>query len=160
MTRIIIVLQLVFVLLNAPLAFPADLTVTREISFGSITACPSGDIIEINAKSGPDEELAVLTKGCSIIDGGHSGAFRVTSDMAGQNINITYPDSVSLQAAGSAHTLKLDSMNILSKGSAVSTAADENLDFYVGGRLHIESGQPGDAYYSGTITIVIDIINP
>lgn len=140
--------------------FSADVKDVRQISFGSIIACQSGDVVEINARNGPVDASGIVIKGCSVIDGGHSGAFCVTSDTEGQTINVIYPGSVTLKALGYAKTVTMNSMNTLSTTRAVSTAADEDIDFYVGGRLHIESGYPQSAFYSGEMTITIDIINP
>jgi len=154
-----ICLQLFAIFFYAHPVFPADLFVIRAMSFGDIVASPSGDVIEIDARNGPDEDLAVLTPGPAIVEGGYSGLVRVVSDTAGQTINITYPASVRLKADGYPDMV-IDHMSSRSKVIAVSITDGESIDFNIGGLLHINGVQAGTAFYVETITIDVDVINP
>ncbi len=156
---IFIPLHLFFYFICATPAFSASIAVIRPMSFGEIISGPSGDVIGIDARFGPDEDLAVLTDGSSLVKGGYSGLVRVTSDMSGQTINVTYPDSFLLTADGFPDKI-VDGMRFVSKTYAITTMAAEEIDFNIGGRLHIESGLTGNALYSGTMTIDVDVINP
>lgn len=154
-----ILLGFFLILLCAEPVFPGPNTVTRGMSFGDVVVSPSGDVIELDARFGPDEEASVLTNGNTIVKGGHSGAFTVVSDMAGQQINIIYPNSVTLTASPSSDTVTLTGMNVRSKTYDVSSRAGEEINFDIGGWLQIPSGQAGKLY-SGTITVNIDFVNP
>jgi len=154
----IICLQFFFLPLFEKPGFPASISVIRTMSFGEIIASPSGDVIVIDARFGTDEEPAVLSRSSAIVKGGHSGIIRVVSDTAGQTINITYPPSISLKADGYPDMV-IDGIGFRSKALAVSIIDGEVIDFGIGGLLHIVNVQ-GNAFYSETITIDVDIINP
>lgn len=156
---IFIYLQLCAMFFYAWPVLAADVHVIRAMSFGDIVASPTGDVIAIDARFGPDEDLAVLTPGPAIVSGGGSGLVRVVSDTAGQTINITYPESVSLKAVGYPDMV-IDHISSRSKSFAVSITDGETIDFNIGGLLHISGVQAGTALYVETITIEVDVINP
>ena len=137
-------------------AFSASASLIRPISFGNIIAGPFGEIIEINAKNGPAAPV-VFTAGNSYIEGGFSGIIRVYSDIPGQMVSVVYPVSIVLQAAGAADMI-LDGIDARSKIFATSTAVEE-IDFDVGGLLHISSGQKSQNYTAALI-VTVNIINP
>ncbi len=142
-------------------AFSAHVTSSQAISFGSIIASHTGDVIEIDARNGSAIPF-VLTSGYTHLEGdGFSGIIRVLSDISGQTIILTYPASVILEEppGPSSETMVLDAIDIRSKTSAVSTTAGEEIEFNIGGRLHINSGQNGDLY-TGTMTVTVDVYNP
>ncbi|MDA8134414.1 MAG: DUF4402 domain-containing protein [Desulfobacteraceae bacterium] len=153
--KILLVSGILFCLFEAK-AFSAGVSLIRPLSFGNIIASPFGEIIEINAKTGPAVPV-VFTAGNSQIAGGFSGIIRVSSDIPGQMINVVYPVSVLLQAAGAADMV-LDGIDARSKIFATSTAVEE-IDFDVGGLLHINSGQKSQNY-TATLIVTVDIINP
>lgn len=150
------IMSLLLVFVINPPVYPAAITFKQPISFGTIIASPSGETIEIDARNGPAAPV-VFTSNHSIVFGGTSGIIRVFSDIPGQMISIVYPASVTLSAAGASDMI-LDGMNDRSKIFATSTAVGE-IDFDVGGLLHINGGQISHSY-STTITITVDIINP
>lgn len=157
----VILIALLFITLSFESVFSAHVTSSQAISFGSIIASHTGDVIEIDARFGPANPF-VLTSGYSHLEGdGYSGVIRVFSDIAGQTISLTYPASVLLEEppGPSSETMLLDAIDIRSKTSAVSTTAGEEIEFNIGGRLHINSGQNGDLY-TGTMSVTVDIYNP
>ena len=99
----------------------------------------------------------VFSGGNSYINGGFSGIIRVYSDIPGQMISLVYPVSILLQAGGASDMI-LDGIDARSKIFATSTAVEE-IDFDVGGLLHIGSGQKSQNY-SATMTVTVNIINP
>ena len=153
--KILLLSGAIFCLFEAT-AFSAGVSLIRPLSFGNIIASPFGEIIEINAKTGPAVPV-VFTAGNSQIEGGFSGIIRVSSDIPGQMINVVYPVSIVLQAAGAADMV-LDGIDARSKIFAVSTAVEE-IDFDVGGLLHVNSGQKSQNY-TATLIVTVDIINP
>ena len=136
-------------------ALGASVGLVQPISFGNIIASPTGDTVEINARSGPATP-AVVTFGNTIVSGGQSGLIRVVADMAGQTITFLYPATVTL--SGGSDTMTLDGIAARSMEVQVSPGAGD-VDFHMGGLLHIGVGQDG-ASYTGTITIDINVINP
>lgn len=141
--------------------FSAQVTYSKAINFGSIITSHMGDVIEIDARYGPAIPF-VLTSGYTHLEGdGFSGVIRVLSDIRGQTIILTYPASVILEEppGPSSKTMILDAIDIRSKTSAVSTTAEEEIEFNIGGRLHINSGQNGDLY-TGTMDVTVDVYNP
>ena len=140
----------------APPVKAAYISYVQSINFGQIVASPFGDIIEIHAKAGPAAPT-IFTAGNSHVTGGASGIIRVYSDIPGQMISLVYPVSVALQAGGAAD-MTLDGIDARSKNSATSTAVQE-IDFDVGGLLHINPGQVSQVY-SATMTVTVNIINP
>ncbi|MBU1194306.1 MAG: DUF4402 domain-containing protein [Proteobacteria bacterium] len=147
---------LVIVLLCGNSLFSASISFIQPISFGNIIASPFGEIIEINAKTGPATPT-VFSAGNSYVNGGFSGIIRVYSDIPGQMISLIYPVSIVLQASG-ANNMTLDGIDARSKIFATSTAVGE-IDFDVGGLLHINSGQVSQNY-TATMTVTVNIINP
>jgi len=137
-------------------AEPAHVSFIQPVNFGRIVADPVGEIIEINAKTGPAVPV-VFTAGDSHVTGGFSGIIRIYADIPGQMISLVYPVSIDLQAAGAAN-MTLDGIDARSKNSATSTIAGE-IDFDVGGLLHINTGQASQVY-SATMTVTVNIINP
>ncbi len=155
---IFLLLLLPILLLSIKPAIPATVILVAPINFGTIIASPFLEEIVINAQTGPAVPF-VATGGYSMLDGsGFSGIIRITSDMGGQSYFLTYPASVTLSAAAP-DTLVLDEINLRSKTTAVSTTAGEVIDFNVGGKLHIKTGQVGDNY-SVTMSVNFNIINP
>ena len=154
-----VLLPLVLIMVCAKLVFSASATVEQEIAFGTIIADPAGDVIEIDARFGPAQPV-VLTNGFSLLDGkGHSGLIRVSSDIPGQMITLDYPASVVLTMGTSPSTMTIDSINIRSKESATSRVAGEEIDFDIGGILHMNGGQTPQIY-KATITITVNVFNP
>ncbi len=151
-----LLLSLFFIILSENTVFPADVIFIQSIDFGNIVASPHGETIEIDAKNGPAQPV-VLTSGNSYIQGGFSGIIRVSSDIPGQMISLSYPVAVSLTAAGAAD-MTLDGIAARSRIFATSTSIEE-IDFDIGGLLHINSGQKSQNY-SATMTVTVDIINP
>ena len=137
-------------------AYSAEANCVQSISFGNIIADPAGETIEINAYAGPAAPV-VLTSGNTIVKGGFSGIIRIYSDIPGQAITLYYPASVAMKASG-AGDMTLDGIDARSRTFATSTATG-NIDFDVGGLLHIGRGQEG-RNYSATMTVTVDIINP
>lgn len=150
-------LVLAFVAVNTGLAQAADLTLMQPLYFGIILADPRGETIEIDGSQGPSSSPRVVTSGNSYIKDGNSGMIRVQSDISGQEIMIEYPISVVLTTGGGA-TLVLDGIAARSTGSTTSTGVGP-VDFYLGGLLHIGSGQAGNDF-SGTMTITVNVVNP
>lgn len=149
-------LPLLFASLWSKPVFPAHISFTQPISFGVIVASPYGEIIEINARNGPATPI-VFTAGNSYVTGGFSGIIRVFSDIPGQMISLVYPASIVLTAPGAAD-MTLDGIDARSKIFATSSAVEE-IDFNVGGLLHINNGQKSQNY-SATMTVTVNIINP
>lgn len=137
-------------------AYAASAARRQAMSFGNIVADPAGDMIEINAKNGPTTPNVSGT-GRSNVSGGFSGIVRVTTYMAGQVISIEYPGSIFLTADGAKNML-LSDIDQMSEDYAVSTGA-EQIDFHIGGILHLNPGQQTQNY-SGNIKIIINISNP
>lgn len=151
-------LSFIIIVIWVTSAFSASVTVIRPMSFGAIVASPTGDVIEIDARLGPDEDLRVLTPTNAIVRGGYSGIVRVVSDIAGQMINVIYPESVALTTDGFPDMM-IDGIGSRSKTFAGSVTDEEVIDFHIGGLLHIVNVQ-NNAYYSGEMTLEVDVINP
>ncbi len=133
----------------------ASVSFVQSISFGNIIADPFGDTIAISAVNTPGTPV-VTTFGNTIVSGGQSGLIRVNADNAGQTISFVYPVSATL-TGGSGDTMVLDGFAARSTASLTTTSAG-NVDFHMGGLLHIGMGQDGGSY-NGTVTITINVIN-
>ena len=138
----------------------AHVTLHRDIYFGSIIAAPGITEIDINAQNGEAVSQVVTPGSNTLVKNGLSGLIRIYSDIPGQQISITYPaGGVTLSdTATPPHTMTYTLIEPKSIDLITSTAKEE-LDFHIGGRLNITSGQAG-ASYSGTMTVIITIINP
>lgn len=136
-------------------AFSASIQNIQNMNFGTIIADPSGDVIEINAAGGAATPV-LLSTGNAIITGGTSGRITIYSDLPNQTINIDYPASFTLSQGAS--TMTVDGILARSQFTATSTAVGD-IHFYIGGLLHINSGQ-GTNPYSGTMTVTVTILGP
>lgn len=144
-----------FLCFNPEASKGAFISSVEPISFGTIIADPLGDVIEIDASSGPAVPI-LLTAGNAIVTGGTSGRISVYSDIPGQMISLVYP--VSFTITQGANTMTIDGIMARSQFFATSTAVGD-IHFYVGGLLHVNFGQSSHAY-SGTMTVTVDIVNP
>ncbi len=133
----------------------ANVSNILPISFGTIIADPFGDIIEIDASAGFSTPH-MLTAGNTIGTNGNSGRITVFSDIPGQIISLVYPVTVTLTNGGD--TITIDGIQARSDFLAVSAVMGE-IDFHMGGLLHIDPGQ-AENNYSGTITVTVNITNP
>lgn len=136
-------------------ALCAFISSVESISFGTIIADPLGDVVEIDASSGPTVPI-LLTAGNAIVTGGSSGRITVFSDIPGQMISLVYPASFTISQGGS--TMTVDGIMARSQFFATSTAVGD-IHFYVGGLLHVNLGQSSHTY-SGAMTVTVDIVNP
>lgn len=140
--------------------YPANVTFIDSLNFGNIIANPYGETIEIDATKGPTTTLTIISSGFShIITNGSSGIIRIYSDIPGQTISLDYPATMLLKTAGGEDII-IDGISERSKTSATSSSVGD-IDFDIGGLMHINPGQIGaDTVYSGTITVIVNISNP
>lgn len=133
----------------------ASTVVVSNLNFGTIVAHPFGETIKIDASAGSAVPIAI-SGGSSITYGGSSAHLRFIPDMAGQNVRIFYPVSISLTSGGNNMTINQFSSNSTNTFITTSTSP---VDFYIGGVLQISSGQSG-GNYSGTMNVIINVTNP
>lgn len=146
---------LIFIFINPSITFAATVAVVNNLNFGTIIPHPSGQAIRIDASSGPS--VPVLYSGASsIISGGISGRIRFLPDMAGQIVRIFYPVSLTLTSGGNSMVINNFASN---STNSFRTSSSSPVDFYIGGILHISTGQPG-GNYTGNMTININVTNP
>ena len=159
-TFVFFVFYIVLTILCPKQGIAADVILTQPMSFGNIIVAPGGDGVDINAKYGPAKPVSLSRMGSHLDGSGYSGLIRVLSDRAGQTITLVYPVSILLKGMDSPlDTMLLDTILLKSKNYAISTKAGEEIDFDIGGRLHIKSDQHGQAY-TGTMPVTVNIFNP
>ncbi len=129
----------------------ASIILQRQMSFGDITAHPSGDKITIDASAG--QNTPVSRTGYSVISNGISGEIRFDSSEVGKPVIIVYPAQLVLQCqSNGAKTMIVDNIDINSTQTFLIQAPVQ--DIHVGGRLTIKSGQYPCAY-TGNMSITI-----
>lgn len=132
-----------------PIAAGAGATITT-LSFGNIIADPSGDQITIDASAGGPALPHKSPDGKSIVSGGHNGLITISispEDLDGDIQLILTFESDNLGLICGGKTLSVTDFSSLSQTyKAISTPGD--VEFAIGGRLHILSGQSSGTCYS------------
>lgn len=120
---------------------------TTAMSFGTILANPSGDIIHVRPNG------RVTAQNGSILYGSSSSTlFRIRNGTPNAVISISFSNGNVLNGVGT--PMVLDGL-YHNKGTTPSLNGRGRLTFKVGGYLTINSNQLGGAY-SGTYTVFVD----
>lgn len=150
-TVLVITAAVIFVSAAADAGLAAAITLERHMSFGDITAHPSGDKITINASAG--ENTPASRTGYSVISNGISGKIRFDSNDVGTPVMVVYPGQLVLQCqSNSAKKMIVDNIDINSTQTFLIQAPVQ--DIHIGGRLTIKSGQYPCAY-TGDMSMTI-----
>ncbi len=138
-----------------PVTQAATISGTTPISFGTIIVESDDITIEIDARNGAASPH-IGSGGLGYVSGGSSGTVTVNSDIPGQFIILSYPNSVQLKFG--INTMTLDGITSRSQQNATSNAVGD-INFYIGGLLHVSGGQVGNTY-SENITVLVTVNNP
>jgi len=158
MGRIVRFVFMVFIVsvLAAGSSMAGQILSVQPISFGNIVLDPEGEIFEIDASQGTAFPR-VYSSGNSLINGGHSGLIRVSSDTPGETVTLIFPVSVPVRGGSATHSL--DGLTVRSTPTPVISTAIGTMDFHLGGLLHINSGQP-DKTFNFDIVVTVQFDNP
>lgn len=137
------------------IAQAASISSTTPLSFGTIIVESDNITVEIDAIGGVASPR-IGSGGLGHVNGGSSGLVTVNSDTPGQFIILTYPNSILLSSGGS--NMVLDGITSRSQQNATSSSAGD-IDFHIGGLLHVSGGLAGSSY-SGNMTVDVNVINP
>lgn len=150
----------VFFLLTALFSYPISsaaftISTISEIDFGSITASPKGDFIQIDSSSSQGVPV-VITGGITSVSGGSGARLMFTPDQAGQIVDINYP--VSFTITNGSDTMTISQIPINSSPDFVTPNASP-IEFYMGGVMEVKNTQQTGSY-SGSMIVTINVTNP
>lgn len=141
-------LILLFLLTTASACWAGVVVNVTPPYFGEIDLHPGGDTITIAAQSGP----ATPETDRSAVSGGGSGLLTLSSTEAEQ-VEVLYPDSVTLTSGGRSLTLR--GVPALSQKSAILPGGGVQRELSIGGSLDLQ-GDEKRGTYSGSMIIQLN----
>ncbi len=126
------------------------------MEFGNIIFRPGGDTITIDASAGGT--VSPYVKKGLLLSGGHNGLLTIQLEQEAE-VQINYPDSITIENEQSGSDLKIQDISQLSEyGSYILNHPGNNqkIEVSIGGRIFINRGA-AEGNYQGHGTINIQI---
>ncbi|HEX7048550.1 MAG TPA: DUF4402 domain-containing protein [Gammaproteobacteria bacterium] len=134
----------------ARVALNASVISTQEIAFGAIVSSgTSGGTVTVTPAGSRSCSLGLTCIPQSVA---HPARFSVSGDPF-MNFVISLPVTATL-ASGGGSSMDVDGFEVSLPGGSGTLSSTGQASFTVGAMLHVEPGQPADAY-SGTFTVMV-----
>ena len=139
--------------ITADLVIAATASVTKNLTFGIVTANPGGDSITLEGKGAP-ATVTTSTKG-STTTGASTGEIQINSAISGINVAISFnPAIVTLTGPAGATAVTVGSFDAHSDVALTTVVGTAN-NLNIGGVLTVPAGFIQGSY-KGTVEVVVN----